>query len=112
MPTWGQIGREIVDARGGSPAASPCDLVRRRYLALANAHTGRATILYATRWLQPAGDPPGLISITNEDVHGFMEAVHGLQGPGLDLVLHSPGGSPDAAAAIVQYLRTKFDHIV
>jgi hypothetical protein len=111
MPSWGQILREAIDAQKDSPGVSPWDHVRRRYLALASAHTRRPTILYATRWLQPAGEQPQLLSITNEDVHGFMEAVHGLEGPGLDLILHSPGGSPDAAAAIVQYLRTKFDHI-
>jgi hypothetical protein len=41
-----------------------------------------------------------------------MEVVHGLDGRrGLDLVLHSPGGSPDAAEALVHYLRSKFDDI-
>jgi Serine dehydrogenase proteinase len=110
MPTWGEIGREIIAARQQSPA--PHDFVRRRYLTLANAHTGRATILYATRWTQPRGDLPALITITYEDVQGFMEAVHGVDGrAGLDLILHSPGGSPDAAAAVVQYLRTQFQHI-
>jgi hypothetical protein len=42
---------------------------------------------------------------------GFMEAVHGLAGPNLDLILHSPGGSGSAAEQIVKYLRTKFDHV-
>jgi Serine dehydrogenase proteinase len=114
MPTWGEIGREIAGSQNAARAqgASPHDFVRRRYLALASAHTGRATILYATRWTQPLGDPPALISITNEDVHGFMEAAHGLEGrAGLDLILHSPGGSPEAAAAVVHYLRTKFQHV-
>ena len=34
-----------------------------------------------------------------------------LQGPHLDLILHSPGGSPLAAEAIVSYLRSRFKHI-
>ncbi len=34
-----------------------------------------------------------------------MEVSHGLEGDGLDLILHSPGGSPEAAEAIVSYLR-------
>jgi hypothetical protein len=42
---------------------------------------------------------------------GFMETIHGLPGPNLDLILHSPGGSGSAAEQIVKYLRTKFDHI-
>lgn len=42
---------------------------------------------------------------------GFMTCVHGLDcTKGLDLVLHTPGGSPAAAEAIVSYLRAKFDN--
>jgi len=52
-----------------------------------------------------------MLSIGPNDIHGFMEAVHGLTGPNLDLILHSPGGSAEAAEAIVLYLRSKFDHI-
>ena len=40
-----------------------------------------------------------------------MEVFHGLRGPNLDLVLHSPGGSPEATEAIVKYIRSKFKHI-
>ena len=40
-----------------------------------------------------------------------MEAVHGIKEHDLDLILHSPGGSPEAAEAIVDYLRSKFDRI-
>jgi hypothetical protein len=52
-----------------------------------------------------------MLSITANDIHGFMEAVHGLTGRDLDLIIHSPGGSAEAAEAIVLYLRSKFDHI-
>lgn len=40
-----------------------------------------------------------------------MEAFYGLAGPSLDLVLHSPGGSGEAAAAIVSYIRSKFSDV-
>lgn len=40
-----------------------------------------------------------------------MNCVHGMDcDKGLDLILHTPGGSPTAAEAIVNYLRTKFNH--
>lgn len=52
-----------------------------------------------------------MTSITNEDLSGLMEVVHGLTGPNLDLILHSPGGSPAAAEALVKYIRSKFDHV-
>lgn len=40
-----------------------------------------------------------------------MEVVHGLKGKSLDLIIHSPGGSLEAAEAFVTYLRTKFRDI-
>jgi hypothetical protein len=53
-----------------------------------------------------------LVSIVPEDVHAFMEVVHGLDAKkGLDLILHSPGGSPEAAEAIVNYLRSRFTDV-
>jgi Serine dehydrogenase proteinase len=114
MPSWGEIAQEIiaVDPAQLTAGASPLDFIRRKYLVGMYALTGRATILYATKWTIPApGSSPGMLSIGPNDVHGFMEAVYGLTGPNLDLILHSPGGSPEAAEAIVLYLRSKFDNI-
>jgi hypothetical protein len=87
------------------------DFVRRKYITQLAEHTGRNVILYMTNWTR-GGVDPGLVSITFEDVQGFMEVVHGLDGEaGLDLIIHSPGGTPDATEAIVHYLRSKFTHI-
>ena len=69
-------------------------------------------ILYASKWTQHAPNvSPDIVSIVDEDVQGIMEVIHGLSGPSLDLILHSPGGSLEAAEALVQYLRSKFEHI-
>lgn len=105
MPTWGDILKEF-------SAPDKVDKVRRKYLTALATHTGRETILYSTNWTDPtAGVNPNTISITEEDIQGFMEVVHGLRGPNLDIVLHSPGGSPVATEAIVKYLRKKFTNI-
>jgi Serine dehydrogenase proteinase len=115
MPTWGEVLVEInstaqqLHAQGIS--VNPFDLVRRKYLGLVAAHTQRPAILYATAWLSNPNAPASLVSVADDDMLGFMEAVHGLAGPNLDLILHSPGGSASAAEQIVKYLRTKFDHI-
>lgn len=110
MPTWGEILEELKkEQEGGNPL--PYDKVRRKYLAKLSDHTGRETILYATRWTQPDRVDPELLSISEEDLQGLMEVIHGLKGPDLDLILHSPGGSAEATEAIVTYLRTKFDDI-
>lgn len=111
MATWGQLIPEI-EAAAAQHGAAAFDVVRRKYLLALAAHTGRNVILYATKWTQPGGGDPGLVSITLEDVQGLMEVVNKLDGSkGLDLIVHSPGGSPDAAEAMVHYLRSKFDDI-
>lgn len=68
-------------------------------------------ILYASGHLQKYNIPPELLSITNEDIEGFMEVMHGLSGNKLDLIIHSPGGRAEATEAIVKYLRSKFSDI-
>jgi ClpP class serine protease len=116
MPTWGEILVEInataqqLHAQGVLNI-SPFDLIRRKYLGQVAAHTKRPIILYATAWLSNPAAPAPLVSLVDDDMLGFMEAVHGLTGPNLDLILHSPGGSASAAEQVVEYLRTKFDHI-
>ena len=40
-----------------------------------------------------------------------MECCYGVEQRELDLILHSPGGSPQAAEQILEYLRTRFDYI-
>lgn len=40
-----------------------------------------------------------------------MEAVSNVSERKLDLILTSPGGSPEAAESIMDYLRSRFDHI-
>jgi len=107
MGTWSEILAELASMKD-DPAA--CDKLRRKYLARLYELTGRNVIVYATKWTQ--GDvPPALVSITNEDLIGLMEVIHGLTGTELDLIVHSPGGSPGAAEAFVKYLRSKFDNV-
>lgn len=108
MPSWGEI---LVELNGLGGDRTRYDIVRRKYLSELAKYTGRSTIIYATNWLNGRGEP-GLTSIVPEDIHAFMEVVHGLPvNSGLDIILHSPGGQVEAADAIVQYLRSKFDDI-
>lgn len=109
MPTWGQLLGEIrTQIQAGDQQAF--DTIRNKYLKELSDFTGRDTIIYATRWT--SGDaPPNLVSITDEDIHAFMEAISGLKCENLDLLLHSGGGSAEATDAIVSYLRQKFKNI-
>lgn len=110
MPIWSEILTELSETatpeRNGHP---DFDKVRRKYLAELHRHTGTAVILYASGWLQKPEVPPALIS--DEDIQALMEVSQGLTGNQLDLIMHSPGGSPEAAEAIVSYLRQRFSHI-
>lgn len=111
MPTWSGILEELGKSRTGD-GPPQFDAVRRKYLTMLQQYTKREVILYATKWTQH--DPnvsPDVISIVDEDLQGVMEVIHGLQGPKLDLILHSPGGSLEAAEALVLYLRSKFSNI-
>ena len=78
MPTWGEILGEF------QPPNTP-DSIRRKYLSQLASNVGRDVILYSTKWTDPSNVPPDVISITEEDVQGFMEVVHGLKNNQLDL---------------------------
>src|SRR3972149_115142 len=99
MPTWGQILGEI-KTRIQQGDIQAFDSVRNKYLKELSDFTKRNTIIYATRWT--GGDaPPNLVSINDEDIHAFMEAIAGLEGSDIDLILHTGGGSAEATDAIV-----------
>ena len=109
MPIWSEILAELNASAQGRPP--DFDGVRRKYLSRLYAYTGRNVILYASGWLQKEAASPGAVSIGDEDIQALMEVIQGLQGTALDLILHSPGGSVEAAEAIVSYLRSRFLHI-
>ena len=108
MPTWSGILRELAETASANQRPD-FDSVRRKYLHALHLHTERQTILYASGWLQK-GDAAST-SINEEDIHALMEVTAGMSGSELDLILHSPGGSVDAAESIVSYLRSRFSHI-
>lgn len=111
MPTWGELLIEL-NKEIASGNKIPHDFLRRKYLTQLYQKTGRNVILYASAWTQTGKNiDPGLLSITEEDLQGLMEVVHGLKGDKLDLIIHSPGGSPTATEALVTYLRSKFKDI-
>jgi len=108
MATWGEILTEVMESAKQHGGAPDLDGIRRKYLRQLHDKTGRDTILYSTDWLG-GGNPQS--SIVLEDMQGLMEVSKGLNGPELDVILHSPGGSAEATASLVRYLRKKFTHI-
>lgn len=108
MPTREQIQQQIQKLKIGGQ-----NTVRHRYLKRLHQLTKRDTIIYASAWNIPKSYPvpQAAVSVWPDDIQGFMASMHGLQGKQLDLILHSPGGSLEAADQIVQYLRAKYSHI-
>lgn len=108
MPNWSEVLGEINQVKAQLVAASPLDIVRRKYLRELHEYTGRNVIAYYSAWLQRGANTPNL-SINDADKNAFMSAVHKLdRSKGLDLILHTPGGSIAAAESLVDYLRRMF----
>jgi ClpP class serine protease len=111
LPTWSEILSELKEAQT-THGVSSFDIVRRKYLAALQQHTGRNTVIYASSWMQKRRTSPENLSINEQDMQGLMEVFHGLTpSANLDLILHSPGGSPEATEAMVYYIRSKFSHV-
>lgn len=109
MPDWRDVLQEIQQRSHQASVASQraSDAVRLQYLQKLVAHTDRNVIAYYSAWLSKPGI--GGQDITDEDKNGFMMAVHKLdKTKGLDLILHTPGGSIAATQSLVDYLHKIF----
>jgi hypothetical protein len=105
MPNW----KELLGER--TSVGSNYDVIRRKYLRRLAKATGRNVIAYYSGWLQkPELDRQGIsFGLNDNDKNGFMAVVHKLdRKKGLDLILHTPGGSIAATESLVDYLRTMF----
>jgi hypothetical protein len=98
---WNQVLGEINKSYDG---------VRREYLKALSDSTGRNVVAYYSGWLQKTGDQFfNVANITDEDKEGFMSCFYGLDKDiGLDLLIHSPGGSVTATESLIHYIRAIF----
>ena len=113
MPGWGDLLNEIRVEQENLPPEQrgpALDAKRVGYLRALSERTGRPVFLYATAWLSGSA-PAELTSIRLEDIHGLMEVNREVDGPALDIILHSPGGQAEATDSIVRYLRSRFEDI-
>lgn len=106
---WKDILGEISQAKA---AGGPFDIVRRKYLSELHDLTKRNVIVYYSGWLQKSDFVErgfSGFSVEDGDKNGFMTAIHGMdRNLGLDLILHTPGGSTAATESLVDYLRQMF----
>ena len=109
MPDWNAVLEEIRKFQSDhtDEAKHAVDRIRRDYLKQLHTHTGRNVIAYYSGFLSK----PSIFEseIGDEDKNGFMMAVHKLdRTKGLDLILHTQGGSISATQSIVNYLHKMF----
>ena len=107
MPCLNDILNEINTLIPTRPDAM--DVVRKSKIKDLNSYTKRNVICYYSGWLSVEGKHVPNLSIDDMDKNGFMNVVEGLDcSIGLDLILHTPGGSITAAESLVYYLQVKF----
>ena len=108
MPSWATILKEIDSKNKEKEAAGePVNEIRRKYLHQLSDLTKRNVIAYYSGWQYKPDDPACYIS--DFDKNGLMNAVHELDRDlGLDLLLHTPGGSFAATESLVDYLHKMF----
>lgn len=108
MPSLNAVIDEITTKLSNGVSNAP-DIVRFNKLKELSEITNRNTICYYSGWLNVNGQAVPNLSIDDMDKNGFMNAIEGMDcSKGLDLILHTPGGSVTAAESIVYYLRKKF----
>lgn len=112
MATWGEVLQEVQrSAQERGPQGPDFDGIRLRHIQNLQRISGRAVIVYASGWLNASGFDASSLAVEADDVHALMECCHGVEERELDLIIHSPGGSAEAAEQMVNYLRTQFDYI-
>jgi len=107
MPAWSAT-KEAIERRNND-----YDGIRRERIRAVEEISGRPLIIYATAFLErgKVAVSQGEIGIDNYDPIGFDEVISVIAGDNLDVLLHSPGGSPEAAESIVSLLRSRFSSL-
>lgn len=109
MPNWKELQAEIVAESKKHPQnpGIAIDVVRRKYLLKTFNYTGRNVIAYYSGWLQKPKAPDSFVN--DKDISGFMLCINKLdKAKGLDLIMHTPGGSVAATESLVRYLKSIF----
>ncbi|MBU2578489.1 hypothetical protein KKA69_06755 [Patescibacteria group bacterium] len=104
MPSWSKTKEAIANRN------NDYDGIRRERIRAVEEISGRPLIIYATAFLERSKVvfSQGEVGIDNYDPIGFDEVISVITGDNLDVLLHSPGGSPEAAESIVSLLRSRF----
>jgi len=107
MPTFQQLLDELNKRPQPEKQVEYIDSFRKQKIKEIKEITKRDVLVYFSdlKKNHPAG------AITWDDKTCFADIVEGLDKKGVDVILHSPGGSAEATESIVCMLREHFDNI-
>ena len=107
--TWDDVRLEVTRTKTKGDQ-SPFDLVRRAKIATAESISGIPLVIYAADFTssERAGVNGAGVQIELDDKTGFLQALSDIPNGPLDVLIHSPGGSPTATQSIVHLLRSRF----
>jgi hypothetical protein len=110
--TWQSV-REELNLRRTSEGLVDFDGFRREKLHNIEKYTKRPVLVYAVDFLnqQKVMACGGDVSLEHSDLQGFREIIKGISAKKVDVILHSPGGSADAAETLVDILRGNFTEV-
>lgn len=110
MTSWQDIQKEILNGRAPDKPAGDFDGVRRAKYKLVSQITKRPLLVYATAFHNPIKTQIAaqFLTIDLSDKDGFYEIMRNVKSNEVDIFLHSPGGSAEAAESIVKILRSRF----
>ncbi len=113
MPSWNELIKEIDKIKKDELLTAWINNKRADCInAISELRGGRNVIFYASAFLQKPIIPSVNLQITAEEINGLMTVMHGMDwSKQLCLILHTPGGSINAAETIVSYLFSKFNDI-
>src|SRR5712692_7485921 len=117
--SWNRVLQDIIALQQADQLQPPAlgqpthqDRYRRSKIAAVEKMTGRRLIVYASACTSPAKAVSiDMLMMDPSDKIGFKAVTENIPGPNLDILIHSPGGYPDAAESIVQQLRGKYTNI-
>ncbi|OGW88720.1 MAG: hypothetical protein A3A73_01670 [Omnitrophica bacterium RIFCSPLOWO2_01_FULL_50_24] len=110
--SWQDIQKEIQTSKSPEDPGG-FDTVRRGSYKLVEKVTGRPLLVYATAFHNPikARVASPFLTIDISDKDGFDEIIRNVDSDAVDIFIHSPGGSAEAAESIVRMLRDKFTDV-
>jgi len=107
MPTFQLLLDELGKRPEPEKQVEFIDSFRKQKIKEIKELTKRDVLVYFSdlKKHHPAG------AITWDDKTCFADLVEGLDKKGVDVIIHSPGGSAEATESLVHMLREQFDHI-